>query len=47
MNFYIRYINISWGIINTLLAASVFNDNETVSRIMEIINSKLNPQPIS
>ncbi len=47
MNFYIRYINICWGIINTLLAASVFNDNETVSRIMEIINSKLNPQPIS
>ena len=45
MNFYFRYIHICWGIINTLLVASVFNDNETISRITEIINNKLNPQP--
>lgn len=44
VNYYMGYINICWGIINTLLAASMFDDNETVQRIYGILNNKLYPQ---
>lgn len=42
--YFMPNINAYWGIINTLLAASVFNDNEATMQILEIVNNKLNVQ---
>lgn len=42
--YFMSNINAYWGIINTLLAASVFNDNEATRQILQIINNKLNVQ---
>lgn len=38
VNYNISSINTYWGIINTLLAASVFDDNEAITQILEIID---------
>lgn len=42
--YFMSNINVYWGIINTLLAASVFNDNEATKQILQTINNKLNVQ---
>lgn len=41
INFYMRDIEINWGVINTLSAASVFNDETAVNTILETINTKI------
>lgn len=41
INFWIKGIEINWGIINTLSAASVFNDETAVNIILETINDKI------
>lgn len=44
IDFYMNIINTYWGIINTLLPATVFDDPNAVSQILNIINNKLYPQ---
>lgn len=43
INLWWNNINIYWGIINTLLAASVFDDTGTLNDICKIVNEKLYP----
>lgn len=43
INFWIRSIDVYWGILNTLLAATVFDDEIAVAQILDKINSKINP----
>lgn len=43
-NYWTYNLYIYWGIINTLLAASVFDDSDAEKSIFEIVNSKLYPQ---
>lgn len=43
INFWIRTIDIYWGVLNTLLAASVFDDDVAVNQIFNQVNSKINP----
>ena len=43
INFWIRSIDVYWGILNTLLAATVFDDEVSVSQILDKVNSKINP----
>ena len=43
INFWIRSIDVYWGILNTLVAATVFDDEIAVTQIFNIVNSKINP----
>ncbi|MCR2050834.1 hypothetical protein NSB25_26750 [Acetatifactor muris] len=43
INYWIRTIDIYWGVLNTLSAASVFADDATVNQIYNKVNSKINP----
>ena len=36
-------INIYWGIINTLLAVSIFDDEDAVHHILQFVDDRLNP----
>ena len=40
---WIRPIDIYWGILNALLAASVFDDEAAVNQIFNTVNLKINP----
>lgn len=42
-NYLIRPIDTYWGILNTLLAASVFDDEVAVTKIVDKVNSKIKP----
>ena len=44
INYYINVINTYWGIINTLLPATVFDDSNAVNQILNKINNKLYSQ---
>lgn len=43
INYCIRAIDTCWGILNTLLTVSVFDDETAVNQILNIVNSKINP----
>lgn len=43
INLWMKSIDIYWGIFNTLLAASVFDDETAVNQIFNQVNSKINP----
>lgn len=43
INLWMKSIDIYWGIFNTLLAASVFDDETAVNHIFNHVNSKINP----
>lgn len=40
-----KVIDANWGIINTLIFASVFSNDDAINQILEIIKPNLGPQP--
>lgn len=45
INLWWNNINAYWGVINTLLAASVFDNADTLNNVRKIVNEKLYPIP--